>query len=77
MPFSILKKVDDDKNNELENDKNNELDNDKRKELEKNDQCVKEFTAFEKCESENKDCTDLLTLLLKCSETPNLEKKEE
>ena len=39
------------------------------------DKCIKELQNLEKCNNENKDCTDLFNLWIKCNEQPELEKK--
>lgn len=63
MPFSILKKMDED----IKKDINNEQ--------KMSDKCVKELQNLEKCNNENKDCTDLFSLWIKCNEQPILERK--
>ena len=63
MPFSILKKMDED----IKKDINNEQ--------KMSDKCVKELQNLEKCNNENKDCTDIFNLWIKCNEQPNLERK--
>ena len=62
MPFSILKRMDDDFKKEQKNSKNSEM-------------CIKELQNLEKCNDEKKDCTDLFSIWLKCNEKPELEKK--
>ena len=62
MPFSILKKMDEDFKKEQKVSENSEM-------------CVKELQNLEKCTNENKDCTDLFNLWIKCNEQPELEKK--
>ena len=59
MPFSILKRMDEDF----------------RKQQKMSDKCIKELQNLEKCNNENKDCTDLFNLWIKCNEQPELEKK--
>ena len=62
MPFSILKRMDEDFKKEQKVSENSEM-------------CVKELQNLEKCNNENEDCTDLFTIWMKCNEQPELEKK--
>ena len=62
MPFSILKRMDEDFKKEQKNSKNSEM-------------CIKELQNLEKCNDEKKDCTDLFSIWLKCNEKPLPERK--
>lgn len=62
MPFSILKRMDEDFKKEQKKSKNSEI-------------CIKELQNLEKCNDEKKDCTDLLSIWLKCNEKPLPERK--
>ena len=67
MPFSILRKMDEDIKKDIK--KNI------KKEEKMSDKCVKELQNLEKCNNENKDCTDIFNLWIKCNEQPILERK--
>ena len=62
MPFSILKRMDEDFKKQHKVSENSEM-------------CVKELQNLEKCNNENKDCTDIFNLWIKCNEQPILERK--
>lgn len=59
MPFSILKKFDEDIKKQIYISKN----------------CVKEFNEYEKCLNEKKECVDFFNIWIKCNEKPNLKIK--
>ena len=51
------------------------MDEDIKKAREMSDKCVKELQNLEKCTNENKDCTELFDLWIKCNEQPIPERK--
>ena len=77
MPFSILKKLDQDiiKDNNS-NIKSNIKDNNNNN-TENYKYCMKEFNRYQTCIDENpqKECLDLLQLWIKCNEKPFPENK--
>tara|TARA_B100000212_G_scaffold251973_1_gene192961 strand:- start:1018 stop:1200 length:183 start_codon:yes stop_codon:yes gene_type:complete len=59
MPFSILKKLDEDIN----------------KQRKITEMCKKEFKEYQTCLDENKECTDFFNIWIKCNEQPLPDKK--
>ena len=82
MPFSILRKMDQDiresslkeyNNSKKENNKDKDKDNDNKK----NTYCLEEFNQYQTCTDENpkQDCLDLFQIWIKCNEKPFSENK--
>ena len=63
MPFSILKKMDEDFKKE-------------QKVSEKPEMCEKEFKEYQNCVDNKKECTDLFEIWMKCNEKPLPERKD-
>ena len=53
------------------------FDEDIRKSQKASEKCIKELQNLEKCNNENKDCTDLFNLWIKCNNTPTIQNKNQ
>ena len=60
MPFSIVKKIDEDI----------------KKDKKMSEMCEKEFKEYQNCVDNKKECTDLFQVWMKCNEKPHPERKD-
>ena len=53
------------------------FDEDILKNMKISEKCIKELQNLEKCNNENKDCTNLFNLWIKCNDIPTIQNKNE